>query len=262
MPTNGPIRGDVRFYAALLLGAGVMGCKKTPPNGALPGASATTQSAELVAPALLPARSRTIETVDVMNDRPVLVVPGETARPIIYLHGMCADAEPDLESWASSVSAYGTIIALSGDAPCANRPGQRTWSKDASLLDRRIAEAIGAVARAKNTKLDASEILLIGESMGASRAIGLASRFPAKYARLVLVGGPETPAQTQLGGAKAIALLAGEREPQDKMQNGALGLARAGLNARFWELTDATHGTYGSDGARTMGEAVAFVSAP
>ena len=37
------------------------------------------------------------------------------------------------------------------------------------------------------------------------------------------------------------------------------GLEKAGLKARFWELDDATHGTYGPNGARSMSEAVAFV---
>ena len=101
---------------------------------------------------------------------------------------------------------------------------------------------------------------MIGESMGASRAIGLASRFPAKYARLVLVGGPETPSAKDLRGAKAVALLAGEHESQEKMRQGTAGLESAGVDARFWELAGATHGTYGSDGARTMGEAVSFVA--
>ena len=76
----------------------------------------------------------------------------------------------------------------------------------------------------------------------------------------MLVGSPETPSAKDLGGAKAVALLAGEKEPQEKMHQGTDGLEKAGLKARFWELAGATHGTYGPNGARSMSEAVGFVT--
>ena len=44
------------------------------------------------------------------------------------------------------------------------------------------------------------------------------------------------------------------------MRQGEAALTEAGLNVRFWELPEATHGTYGPDGARLMREAVAFVT--
>ncbi|MDF2693656.1 MAG: uncharacterized protein K0S65_2039 [Labilithrix sp.] len=224
----------------------------------VPIASVTTRSAERP-PARAPAPSGEIETVHVPDDRDVLVVVGETKRPIVHLHGMCTEARSDLDAWASSVARYGTILALSGDAVCPNGGG-RTWAQDPAALDARISAAIEAVAAARKLELDPAQLVLIGESMGASRATSLASRFSDRYTRLVLVGGPDTPSARELRGAKAVALLAGEKEPQEKMRQGAAGLESAGVTARFWELADATHGTYGTDGARSMGEAVAFVT--
>jgi pimeloyl-ACP methyl ester carboxylesterase len=235
-------------------------CKRPHPEQACePRPGARTHSADVPPPTS--ARSGTIETVDVPDDRKVLVVIGDGNRPIIYLHGMCGEARSDLEAWASGVSEHGTIIALEGDAACPNGAG-RTWSADPAALDARIGAAIEAVASARGVPLDPNDIILIGESLGATRATALAKRFPERYRRLVLVGGPETPSARDLRSASAVALLAGEHEPQEKMRRGATGLENAGLAARFWELADATHGTYGTDGARSMGEAVAFVAGP
>jgi pimeloyl-ACP methyl ester carboxylesterase len=225
-----------------------------------PAASATTHAAELSASR--PKATGTIETVPVPSDRDVLVVLGETTRPIVYIHGMCTEARSDLDVWAKDIRRYGTIIALEGDVICPNGNRGTSWSPDAAALDARIDAAIAAVRDARHVELVPSEVLVIGESLGASRAISLASRFPTKYTRLVLVGGPETPSSKELASTKAVALLAGEKEPQEKMRQGALRLARAGLSAHFWELPAATHGSYGPEGARVMAEAVAFATAP
>ncbi len=239
---------SVALVAALACGA----CKKAQPR-LDPGAARalTMRSAELS-----PVRAGTVEKVDVPGDRAAFVVIGAEPRAIVYLHGMCSEPKSDLDVWARSVSALGTVLALEGDVPCEGRGG-RTYTQDIGALDRRIDAAIAAVAAEHAVRLD--EIVLVGESLGASRTIALASQFPARYPRLVLVGGPETPSPSELRRAKAVALLAGEKEPQGKMREGASALAGAGIPARFWELADATHGTYGPEGAASMTEAVAFV---
>ena len=96
--------------------------------------------------------------------------------------------------------------------------------------------------------------------MGASRAEALAARFQSKYTRLILVGAPETPSAKRPEGARAIAVVAGEKELQENMRQGVSGLELAGLKVRFWELPGASHGGYGPEGARVMGEAVASVA--
>ena len=257
MQRKRPKRAGSLAATAVFLLAGTACTRSQRSAKAEPSASATTHSAELAASK--PRRTGVIENVDVPNDRKVLVVVGDAKRPVVYLHGMCSEPRSDLEAWASAVSEHGTVIGLEADAACPNGKG-RTWTTDPEAIDARVNEAIDAVGRARGLSLDASDLILIGESMGAARATALASRFPDKYTRVVLVGSPETPSAKDLARTKAVALLAGEKEPQDKMRQGTTKLESAGLKARFWELDDATHGTYGPDGARVMSEAVAFVA--
>ena len=42
------------------------------------------------------------------------------------------------------------------------------------------------------------------------------------------------------------------------MREGARSLEGAGLDARFFVLPNATHGTYGPEGVRVMDEAITF----
>jgi hypothetical protein len=77
----------------------------------------------------------------------------------------------------------------------------------------------------------------------------------------VLVGSPQLPSPENLRGAKAVANLAGEKEAQTNMREGARVLAGAGMSSRFFELPGAVHGHYGPEGERVMREAIAFVAA-
>jgi pimeloyl-ACP methyl ester carboxylesterase len=221
-----------------------------------------TSEVRLTSAELTRTRSGTLETVDVQGDKDVLVLVGEnTKRPIVYLHGMCSDARSDLESWGNDVSAHGTIIALSGDAACPRQNGKTTWTTDVLAIDARIGAAVEAVHFHRGVDFDPAAIVLVGESMGAARALSLASEFPAKYTRLVLVGSPEAPRPRALGSANGVALLAGELERQDLMEGGAKTLSNAGVRARYWELPGARHGTYGPSGGPLMSEAIGFVVA-
>lgn len=249
----------------MLAGLAVVGmaaCKK-PDVNQTPREATVVRSGDLSPPEPRPRapRSGAIETLDVPGDKPVLVVVGEnTQRPIVHLHGMCTEPKSDLEAWSSSVADHGTVVAIVGDASCPGQPGMATWSMDVAALDARIGAALQAVHFQRGVELDPANIVLIGESMGASRAQSLAAKFPGKYTRLVLASGPEMPNAAKLGDVKKIALLAGDEEPQDKMRNGADLLVQAGLSARFWTLDGAAHGEYGTAGARRMGEALAFVT--
>ena len=248
-------------------GNGTEGPRDTSPSSSQaspPAGIATTRSAELSkgagAAAVDPRPiAERIDTVVVPDDRPMLVVVGaDTGRPIVHLHGMCSEARSDLEAWGPSVSRFGTILALQGNTPCSGGGDNATWTTDVADIDRRISAAIDAV-RARGVKLDDREVILIGESMGASRAEALAARFPDKYTRLVLIGAPQTPSPKNLDHAAAVALLAGEREGQQKMLDGTTALSAHGLPARFWELPGAVHGAYGHEGDGVLGEAVGFV---
>jgi pimeloyl-ACP methyl ester carboxylesterase len=250
------------FVACTAAVVAATACKKPQSDVGEPRSSASIHAGQLPAPEKAPPpRSAKIETVEVPGDRKLLVFDGEdTKRPIIYLHGMCSEPRSDLDAWASSVSSHGTVVAVYGDAACPNKPGGYTWTTDAAAIDARIDAAVSAVQASRGRELDVSQLVVIGESMGAARAAALARHAPAKYTRLVLVGSPELPAAKDFRSAHAVALLAGEKEPQEKMRQGEVGLSSAGIHARFWELPDATHGTYGPEGHNRMAEAIAFVT--
>jgi pimeloyl-ACP methyl ester carboxylesterase len=134
------------------------------------------------------------------------------------------------------------------------------WPEDVRRIDERITAALDAVNATARVKLEKEDLVIVGESMGAARAELLASRFPERYTRLVLVGSPRRPSPEHLKGAKAVANLAGEKEAQANMREGARVLDGAGTASRFWELPGAVHGHYGPEGERVMREAIAFVA--
>lgn len=244
-----------KLALVLLALLGIVGCGK--PDRAAPleaKASAVLRSAEL--PESAPDA---IVDLVVPNDRSALLVLGRGSRPIVYLHGMCSEPRADLEAWSASVRELGTILALEGDLPCRERGG-RTFTHAVPALDARIDAALVAAMERTGAPLERRSLVLVGESLGALRATALAARYPEKYPRLVLVGGPTTPSPRELDGVIAVALLAGEKEPQSKMREGAAVLAAAGTPARFWELEGASHGSYGPNGGATMAEAIAFVA--
>lgn len=223
-------------------------------------AQVTTTSAEI------PGRSAEEATpepreIDVPGGTPVLVVRGrrENHRPIVHLHGMCEDPRGNLAAWGAVAKVHGTIIALHGDVPCPGTKSTR-WSDDARKHDARIVSSIEAANAASGTSLDAGDIILVGESMGAARAESLAKLNPERYSRLVLVGSPQVASAARLRGVRAVANLAGEREGQHNAKASTRALEAAGVATQFWQIPGATHGDYGSDGERLIGEALAFVA--
>jgi pimeloyl-ACP methyl ester carboxylesterase len=218
-----------------------------------------------------PAQAPQTSTVDVPGDKPVVVVPGPrgVTRPIVHLHGMCEEPHRNLEAWGGVAREHGTIIALVGDVPCAasggsaastsGAPGTK-WSDDAKKNDARIEAAIAAVNLARSTSLDAREVLLVGESMGAARAESLARINPQRYSRLVLIGSPRVVAPANVRSARAVANLAGEREPTQNAKQATRALAQAGIASEYFELSGAKHGEYGPDGERIVAEAIRFVT--
>jgi len=204
----------------------------------------------------------TIESIDVPNDRAALFVDGkrDDKRVLVHLHGMCAGARDDLAAWGAVAKERGTIVALMGDVACPEPPGTTRWSEDASGIDRRITAAIEAASARRKQKLDVSNVVLIGESMGAARAELLATKFPERYARLVLIGSPQKPSAQGLKAVQAVANVVAQNEPQLSIKQGTRALDSAGLRTRLFVLPGSSHGDYGADGVRVMNEAIGFVA--
>lgn len=248
----------VGLFVAALVG---FGCKRDRSGlDASVASITTTNGADLFMGAAPTPGS--IETVDVEGDRAALVVVGDAdnaRRPIIHLHGTCAVARTDVESWGSVTRAQGTVIALEGDTACPDGIGGRTWHADAATIEKRIDDAIDAVRAVRGVPLDRDDVVILADDIGAMGALGVAARAPARFSRLVLVGMPETAPAYELDGVKAISILASDREPQDKARRSFDGFGEKKIPAKFWTLPGATHSDYGTSGARTIGEALTFV---
>jgi predicted esterase len=254
---------SLRTIALLGVALALAGCRKDAANNPEPASTATIHSSQLELPPLRGPAPGAINTVDVGDDRAVLVVVGEGAKskqPIVHLTGMCTEAKSDLEAWSSTVRNYGTIIALEGDVPCPDGRAGRSWSMNIERLEQRIHTAIDAVRSVRGVDLDDHEVILMGESMGATRAIALAGREPQKYRRLVVIGAPEKLNPTKLENVKGFAVLIAEKEPPAIPQQNYDAASAAGLRTKQWTLTGADHGDYGPNGATIMDEALAFVT--
>lgn len=218
---------------------------------------AQAQSGEAVPPA--PPQTQ-VGTTEITQATMEVQRSQESTRPIVYLHGMCSDPKDDLAAWGHAAEKHGVVVTVMGDVPCPNKPGQKQWSMDADAIDAKIDAALKEAADTRGVRFDPGAMIVIGESMGAARAELLATKFPEKYPRLVLVGSPQTPSPQNLKSAKAVANLAGEKEQQSMMKGGTRALENAGTPTRFWELPEATHGNYGPEGERIMNEAIGFVA--
>ncbi|HTJ81692.1 MAG TPA: hypothetical protein VL400_08195 [Polyangiaceae bacterium] len=192
-----------------------------------------------------------VETLKPRGDRKVLVVPGETRTAIVYLHGRCGDPTA-FEAWAPAGRKFGTILSLEGDVKC--KGGRTKWAGDVARLDARITAAI-AQARAE-LGLDIAEEprVVVGYSQGSLRAEALATRFPKRYPRAVLIAGPRAPKDTSLGSTEAVLFLVGDHDVRGPLHEAAEKLEAHGKNARYLELKDARHGDYGSSPLPTVTE--------
>jgi hypothetical protein len=246
--------------AAVIAASG--GCKSRPdPSVDTVSSITTTHAADLYIEA--PPPPGAVETVEVEDDRAAIVVVGEAEkarRPIVHLHGTCAVARNNVESWSGVARAYGTIVALEGDTPCPDGIGGRTWRADAATIEKRIDAAIEAVRTVRGVNLDRNDVVLLADDLGATTALALSARAPSRFSRLVLNALPEATPPYDLSGVHAIAVLATDGEPQDKARRTCEAFKEAQIAAKLWTLSGATPSDYGRSGARTIGEALAFVT--
>jgi pimeloyl-ACP methyl ester carboxylesterase len=165
---------------------------------------------------------------------------------------MCGDPQ-GAEPWIDLATQRGTFIVVRANVPCPDRPGYK-WPKEVEAIQERIDAALSLVKDERGGLLNTDVITLIGYSQGAHRAERLAQAYPSRYPKLVL-GGPPTPPEVASFPAKPrIAILGGELENTDHMQQGYHDLLDGGLSARFFVLPRTHHGGYGPEGRRVMSE--------
>ncbi len=201
-----------------------------------------------------------VETLPVPGDLPVSVIrgaPGTTLK-MVFLHGRCARGIGYVKSFESAAMQRGTLVAPDGDVACDAGPS-RKWSLDTDKLDARVNAAFRAAGEADPATI--RDILVIGYSQGAVLAESLAERWPDRYSRVILIGGPGTPSATRLQAIRGAVTMAGDRDMQEKMRTGARVLAEAHIPSMFFVLPDAAHGEMGSRPEDVMGDALDWLLA-
>jgi pimeloyl-ACP methyl ester carboxylesterase len=158
-----------------------------------------------------------------------------------------------VQSFQESATHIGTVVAPQGEILCGAGP-YSTLSGDIKQLNQRIVDAFAALAIP-----EVRDAIVVGYSLGASRALALARLYPERYTRLVLIAAPAAPTPWGLKGIKRTVMLAGSRDRKDLMRRGVFLMQQANIPSTFLELPGANHGQMGDDAERVMAEALRFV---
>jgi len=180
--------------------------------------------------------------------------PAGSAR-LVFLHGMCGHALGYAQAFQFSAAKKGKLVAPQGDKPC--QGPWASWSGDLESLDARIVAAFRSLG--ETGPID--DVVVIGYSQGALRAEELARRWPARYTRLVLIASPRVSSPRGFDRVRSTVMMAGERDRQDLMKQGAKALAKAGIPSTFMVIPEATHGAMGPTPEKTMGDALEWLFA-
>lgn len=185
----------------------------------------------------------------------VFVLRGVPRGPekLVFLHGMCGHGLGYAQAFQFSAAKLGTLIAPQGDVTCSGP--WSSWSGDIAKLDKRIVETFRELGQPE----PASDITVIGMSLGATRAAALVQRFPERYTRLIAMAAPSTLG-AGLRSLRGAVMMAGERDRQDLMKTSERNLRQSGVPATFMLIPQATHGAMGPEPERTMGAALDFLA--
>lgn len=239
------------FVATLVLfGAS---CQVTPDPRDAPASTAPAPARERPGVVSQPVHIEALEP----NEVPATYVlrggsPGK--RRLVFLHGMCGHAMGYAQSFQFSAARHGRIVAPQADIVCGKGPWAK-WSNDLPALHARIERAF--LALGDRPPID--DILVIGYSQGATRAVELARKYPDRYSRLISIGAPGVAAPHGLSHLKAALMMAGERDRKDQMQTSARRLSANGIRSEFREIPEATHGSMGPHPEQTMSAALDWV---
>jgi pimeloyl-ACP methyl ester carboxylesterase len=128
-----------------------------------------------------------IEALDPLAKPPTFVMRGgpRGAGRLVFLHGLCGHGLGYAQSFQFHAAKQGTLIAPQGDLSCGDVWSK--WSGDVAALDARIV----ATFRELGEPEPIDDVVVLGMSQGATRAVALARKYPRRYTRLVAMDGPE-----------------------------------------------------------------------
>jgi len=263
--------GGVAFAAATL-GAGCRGPAREPtgegekageaeslagtiPRSPPPSPATSPSPASPAAGPVDPGPVRT-EDIPVPGDLPAVVVRGakEHRMPMLFLAGMCVHPGGYVMAFQHTAASRGDLVAVQGDVSCGGDGSMRRWSGDLEAMDRRIEAAFRAAG------LDAPRgVTVIGYSQGAERAEKLAARWPERYSAAILMAGPVKPTPARLARTRAVVLMAGSHDAQEKMRSAVSSFETVGIPSTFFELPNARHGSMGDAPEASMTAALDFI---
>jgi len=187
--------------------------------------------------------------------------PADQRRAIVYLHGVCGNVHA-VRSWVDAALAFGTLIELVAESPCANRPGRFAWKAPSVAIAQRVDAALAAVKALRGGLLDTDQVVLFGYSQGAARVEALAHENPGRFAHVVLGSPPEKPDPKLLGACESVVVLGGTEEDTRHLQTGVLALQADGIRARYLFLPGAAHGEYGPRARDVVQQALLWLLDP
>jgi predicted esterase len=211
--------------------------------------------------AAVPENRRGPVRMDALEPRatpPTFVMFGGPRGPgrLVFLHGMCGHGLGYAQAFQFTAAKQGTLIAPQGDVSCGDVWSK--WSSNLEALDARIV----ATFRALGEPEPIDDIVVLGMSQGATRAVALARKYPQRYTRLVAMDGPNAITANGLHALHAAVLMAGERDRQDLMRQSQRSLAANGVPATFILIPGAIHGAMGPTPEKTMTQALDFLFQP
>ena len=174
---------------------------------------------------------------------------------LVFLHGMCGHGLGYAQAFQFSAARLGTLIAPQGDVSCGGVWSK--WSADVSRLDQRIVDTFHELGHQDPIE----DVIVIGMSQGATRAVDLVRRFPGRYSRLIAMAAPSSIPPGQLKSLRGAVMMAGERDRQDLMRSSARALQASGIPATFLLIPGASHGAMGPTPELTMAGALQFLGA-
>jgi len=218
---------------------------------AMGSASPMTPTASAIAPPLLPA---SVVSLPVDGDLPASLVKGALAPKIVFLPGLCSNANAYLQGFPEAARAAGGVVAIDGEKPCA--PGFRSFIRDPPKQHARIQAAFKAAGL---DAFPAEGVTVVGYSQGASIAEDLVERWPQIYTRAVLLGSPKDPAVKRVKVARAIVTMSCSLDVPGRMKQAAKKLEALGVPAAYFEMPGCTHGNL-AEGDRVFGEVFGWLA--
>lgn len=238
----------------------VSGCQRPadpPPKPVATSAAAPPAPTPAPPAPPVPPPPAVVERFDVKGDLPASIVRALDAKDprTVFVAGLCSNANAYLQSFPESARKHGGAIAVEGDQRCTDDGVFRSYSWDATKLNARIEKALAA---AGVDPFPSEGVTLVGYSQGAALGEQLASRWPSRYPRLVIIGAPTEPNAASFARTKSVVTISCSLDVPARMRDASKRIAKTGVPSTYLEMPKCHHG-HVADPERIFDEAFSFL---